>query len=183
MFFFMNRNLIILVSLLSLKNNPEYYVWNQHWIQNYLIQGCPNTLIYIKSKSFFYLVRDFSNIFFFLKHDLKNIGKVVHVFYFTSKTATTSHWLYKALYESIAVERGVVGCDRPPTPHPPPLLPFEMCPFFKKQETKVMRNWGKLCESGGYFYVEPEERKQKNKYSWLMFLACHVRVSEWIHAP
>ena len=52
---------------------PEYNVWNQHWIGNYLVQGSPNTLIYFKSKSFFYLVRDFSNIFFFLKHDLKII--------------------------------------------------------------------------------------------------------------
>ena len=52
---------------------PEYNVWKEHWIRNYLMQGSPNTLIYFKSKSFFYLVRDFSNIFFLLKHDLKII--------------------------------------------------------------------------------------------------------------
>ena len=79
---------------------PEYNVWKEHWITNYLMQGSPNTLIYFKSKSFFYLVRDFSNIFFFLRHDFKIIGKVVQVFYFTPKTATIPSWLYMALYES-----------------------------------------------------------------------------------
>ena len=63
------------------------------------MQGSPNTLIYFKSKSFFYLVRDFSNIFF-LRFDFKIIGRVVQVFYFIPKTATISSWLYMALYES-----------------------------------------------------------------------------------
>ena len=160
MFFFMNRNLIILVSLLSLKNNPEYYVWNQHWIQNYLIQGSPNTLIYIKSKSFFYLVRDFSNIFFFLKHDLKNIDKVVHVFYFTSKTATTSHWLYKALYESMAVERGVVGCDPPPTPHPPPSS-FWNVSLFQKARNKSNEKLGKTMWKWWLLLCRTRRKKTK----------------------
>ena len=79
---------------------PEYNVWKEHWITNYLMQGSPNTLIYFKSKSFFYLVRDFSNIFFFLRHDFKIISKVVQVFDFTPKSAIISSSLPMALYES-----------------------------------------------------------------------------------
>ena len=79
---------------------PEYNVWKEHWIRNYLMQGSPNTLIYFKSKSFFYLVRDFSNIFFFLRHDFKIISKVVQVFDFTPKSAIISSSLSMALYES-----------------------------------------------------------------------------------
>ena len=51
--------------------------------------GSPNTLIYFKLKSFFCLVRGFSNIFF-LRHVFKIIGKVVQVFYFVPKTAAIS---------------------------------------------------------------------------------------------
>ena len=69
-----------------------------------MIQGSPNSLIYFKSKSLFYLVRDFSNIFFFLRHNFKIIGKVVQVLYFTPKTATILNWLYMVLYESDVVK-------------------------------------------------------------------------------
>ena len=87
---------------------PEYNVWKEHWIRNYLMQGSPNTLIYFKSKSFFYLVRDFSNIFFFLRHDFKITGKVVQVFSFTPKQPPFqddygSIWKRHLLKESLSI--------------------------------------------------------------------------------
>ena len=42
----------------------------------------------------------------------------------------------------MAIGGGVVGCDQLPTPT------FEICaPFFKNQETKIIKNWEKLSPS------------------------------------
>ena len=60
-------------------------------------KGSPNTLIYFKSKSFFYLERDFSNLFFFLRHDFKIIGKVIQVLFYSKN----SHHFKLTLYGSI----------------------------------------------------------------------------------
>ena len=58
-----------------------------------------NTLIYFKSKSFFYLVRGLSSIFFFLRLDFKITGNIVQVFYFIPKIATIESGLYMAFFE------------------------------------------------------------------------------------
>ena len=54
---------------------------------------------------------------------------------------------------------GLLGVTAPP----PPVFVI-LCPFFKKQKTKMMKNWEKLNESG-QLNVQPEERKHKYKYS------------------
>ena len=43
---------------------------NEHWIDNKSMQCCPNKLVYIKTNSFLYLVRNCSIILFSLKQDL-----------------------------------------------------------------------------------------------------------------